>query len=44
MIITIKPDDIIKRCLWSDYKKFVLKGKTEEEILELYQDERKRYE
>lgn len=35
MIITIKPDDIIKRCLWSDYKKFVLKGKTEEEIMEI---------
>ena len=35
MIITIKPDDIIKRCLWSEYKKFVLKGKTEEEIMDI---------
>lgn len=32
MIITIQPDDIIKRGLWSDYKRFVLKDKTEEEI------------
>jgi len=25
-------EDIIRRCLWSDYKKFVLKDKSEQEI------------
>ena len=32
MIITICPEDIIRRCLWSDYKRFVLKDKSEQEI------------
>ena len=32
MIITLTPEDLIKRCLWSDYKRFVLKDKNEEEI------------
>ena len=32
MIITITPEDIIRRCLWSDYKRFVLKDKSEQEI------------
>lgn len=35
MIITIKPEDIIKRCLWSDYRKFALKNFSEEEIVEI---------
>lgn len=35
MIITINPDDIIKRGLWIEYKKFVLKDKTEDEIKEI---------
>lgn len=34
MIITIKPEDIIKRGLWLEYKRFVLKDKTEEEIVD----------
>lgn len=32
MIITVNPEDLIKRCLWSDYKRFVLKDKKEDEI------------
>jgi hypothetical protein len=32
MIITIKPEDIIKRCLWSSYKRYVLKNLSEDEI------------
>lgn len=32
MIITVNPEDLIKRCLWSDYKRFVLKSKSEQEI------------
>lgn len=32
MIISVCIEDIIKRCLWSDYKRFVLKNKTEQEI------------
>ena len=32
MDIIIKPEDLIKRCLWSKYKKFVLKNKTDDEI------------
>lgn len=35
MIITVTPEDIIKRCLWSDYKRFVLKKQTEEEIKQI---------
>lgn len=35
MIITITPEDIIKRGLWNDYRRYVLKGKTEDEIKEL---------
>jgi hypothetical protein len=35
MIITIKPEDIIKRCLWTDYRRFALKNLTEEEINEI---------
>jgi len=32
MIISVSVDDIIRRCLWSDYKRFVLKEKSEQEI------------
>ena len=32
MIITVSPEDIIRRCLWSDYTRFVLKEKSEQEI------------
>ena len=32
MIITLTIDDIFRRCLWSDYKRFVLKDKNEQEI------------
>lgn len=32
MIITVTPEDLIRRCLWSDYKRFVLKDKSEAEV------------
>lgn len=32
MNILITPEDIIKRCLWSDYKRFCLKDKNDDEI------------
>jgi hypothetical protein len=32
MIITVTPEDLIRRCLWSDFKRFVLKDKSEQEI------------
>ena len=38
MQILITPDDIIKRCLWSEYKRFCLKGKTEDEIKKLIEE------
>lgn len=38
MIITVTPEDLIRRCLWSDYKRFVLKDKSEQEIQTLVKD------
>ena len=38
MIISVTIDDIIKRCLWLDYKRFVLKNKSEQEIREIIND------
>jgi hypothetical protein len=35
MIITIKPEDVIKRCLWSDYRKFALRNVSDEEVIEI---------
>jgi len=35
MKILITPDDIIKRCIWANYKKFVLKNKTKTELIEI---------
>lgn len=32
MIITVTPEDLIRRCLWSDYKRFALSKKSEQEI------------
>lgn len=32
MIITLTPNDIIKRCLWRSYKRFALRGTPESEI------------
>jgi len=34
MNITVHPSDIIKRCLWNEYKRFCLVGKTDEQINE----------
>jgi hypothetical protein len=40
MVIKVRPSDIIKRCLWSDYKRFCLSSKTEDEINDfIIQDE-----
>jgi hypothetical protein len=38
MQILITPDDIIKRCLWSEYKRFCLKEKNEDEIKKLIEE------
>jgi hypothetical protein len=38
MIITVSPEDLIRRCLWSDYKRFVLKDKSEQEIQNLLKE------
>ena len=32
MIITVTPEDLIKRCLFSDFKRFVLKDKCEQDV------------
>ena len=32
MIITLTPDDLLRRCLWADYRKFALRDKNEDEI------------
>jgi hypothetical protein len=39
MQILITPNDIIKRCLWLEYKRFCLKDKNEREINELIQED-----
>jgi hypothetical protein len=39
MIITLKPSDIIKRCLWLEYKKFCLKGLTDDEIVNVVKND-----
>lgn len=38
MIITVTPEDLIKRCLWSDYKRFVLKDKSELEVQQIVKE------
>jgi hypothetical protein len=38
MIITLTVEDLIKRCLFSDYKRFVLKDKTEQEVQTLVKE------
>jgi hypothetical protein len=38
MIITLTPDDIIRRGLWSDYKKFVLKDLSEDQIINIVKE------
>jgi hypothetical protein len=35
MLIRITPEDIIKRCLWNEYKLFVLKDSSEKNIEEI---------
>lgn len=37
MIITLTPEEIIKRCLWIEYKKFILKNKSEQELEQIVQ-------
>jgi hypothetical protein len=38
MQILITPEDIIRRCLWLDYKRFCLKNKNEDEIKKIIED------
>ena len=35
MKILITPEDIIKRCLWTNYKKFALKNKNKAQLIEI---------
>lgn len=39
MNITVHPSDIIKRCLWNEYKRFCLVNKTNDEINEFITDD-----
>jgi len=38
MNILITPEDIIKRCLWTNYKKFVLKDNSKAEITKIIEE------
>jgi hypothetical protein len=38
MIITITPEDLIKRCIWNNYKKFILKDYSEKDIEKIISD------
>ena len=38
MQILITPDDIIKRCLWTEYRRFCLKDRSEDEIKKAIED------
>lgn len=38
MIITLTPDDIIKRCLWRSYRRFALRGTSEAQIEEIVKE------
>jgi hypothetical protein len=38
MQILITPEDIIRRCLWLDYKRFCLKEKNEEELRNIIEE------
>jgi hypothetical protein len=38
MIVTITPEDLIKRCLWNNYKKFILKNDSDEDIEKLVEE------
>lgn len=38
MQIILTPNDIIQRCLWDKYKKFILYEKTEEEVKKIVDD------
>jgi len=40
MIITIQPSDLIKRCLWSDYKRFCLTHLTDDDINKSIQEDK----
>jgi hypothetical protein len=38
MILTLTPEDIIKRCLWNNYKRFILNDKSNEEIVKIVEN------
>lgn len=40
MIITIQPSDLIKRCLWNEYKKYCLVEKSDNEINNIIIDDK----
>jgi hypothetical protein len=40
LILTLNPSDVIKRCLWSNYKKFILNDKSEDAIRKIVEDDK----
>jgi len=38
MQILVTPEDIIKRCLWLEYKRFCLKNKSDEDIKQIIEE------
>jgi len=38
MQILITPEDLIKRCLWTEYRRFCLKGKSEDELNKIIEE------
>lgn len=40
MILTVQPSDLIKRCLWSEYKRYCLVDQTDEEINKIIIDDK----
>lgn len=39
MILTVQPSDLIKRCLWNEYKRYSLVDQSEEEINKIIVDD-----
>ena len=39
MIITVQPSDLIRRCLWTEYRRFCLKTKSDEDVKKIILDD-----
>lgn len=40
MILTVQPSDIIKRCLWTEYKRFCLTNKPDDEVNKIIEEDK----